>query len=151
MQYQQQIILNIPFSIMIDLFENPDNLKKWQPDVVSFRPISGTIGQPGAVSELTVDMKVKHITMKETIIKRDLPDEFVIFYEADGVTNTVTNRFKELGDKQTQWIMENDYQFKGLLKYAALAMKGIFKKQTQVTMERFKKFSEGLSDESNIW
>jgi uncharacterized protein YndB with AHSA1/START domain len=34
-------------------FDNPDNLRKWQPALDSFEPVSGTPGQPGAVSRLT--------------------------------------------------------------------------------------------------
>lgn len=150
MKYKQQVVLDIPFSTVIEIFENPENLKKWQPDVISFNHISGTIGQPGAVSELVVDMKIKQLKLKETIQKRNLPAEFVLLYETDGGSNTVTNRFNELGNNQTQWIMENDYQFAGLLKYALLPMKAIFKKQTQVTMDRFKEFSENLANDNNV-
>lgn len=144
MKYHQEIIVNIPFSQLIVLFENPDNLKKWQPDVISFTPISGTIGQQGAVSKMKVNMVVKVLEIKETIIKRNLPHEFVIQYETAGATNTVTNGFKELSPNKTRWIMQNDYKFGGIAKYAVMPLKGIFKKQTQVTMDRFKTFAESL-------
>ena len=144
MKYHQEIIVNIPFSQLITLFENPDNLKKWQPDVISFTPISVTIGQPGAVSKMKINMVVKVLEVSETIVKRNLPQEFVILYETAGVTNTVTNGFKEIAPNQTRWIMENNYKFGGIAKYAVIPLKGIFKKQTQVTMERFKKFAESL-------
>lgn len=147
MKYSNEITINIPFSKMIQLFENPENLKKWQPDVVSFERVSGEIGQPGAVSKMKVDMKVKVIEMKEIILERNLPSTFKMKYEADGVTNIVTNSFREVSADQTYWKMHNDFRFQGIMKYAALALKGIFKKQTLVTMERFKKFAESLPKE----
>ncbi len=144
MKYHQEIIVNIPFSKLLELFEDPKNLKKWQPDVISFTPISGTIGQVGAVSKMRVNMVIKELEITETIIKRNLPDEFVIQYQTPGVTNMVTNGFKELAPNQTRWIMQNDYKFGGIARFAVMPLKGIFKKQTQVTMERFKKFAESL-------
>lgn len=144
MKFHIEIIVDISFAKLIELFENPDNLKKWQPNVIKFTPISGVIGQPGAISEIQYNMVVKNITMKETIITRNLPDEFVLRYDADGACNTVTNNFKEIAPNKTRWIMENNFEFKGLMKYAALALKGIFKSQTELTMERFKKFAETI-------
>jgi len=92
-------------------------------------------------------MMVKKIKMKETILKRDLPETFILRYDADGVNNTVTNNFKEIEENRTRWIMQNNFQFAGLMKYAALPLKGIFKKQTELTMERFKKFAEQIAKE----
>jgi uncharacterized protein YndB with AHSA1/START domain len=34
-------------------FDNPENMKKWQPSLIKFEPVSGTPGQPDAVSKLT--------------------------------------------------------------------------------------------------
>lgn len=147
MKFHIETIVDIPFSKLIELFENPENLHKWQPSVISFKLLSGEIGQEGAVSELYYDMVVKKITMKETILKRDLPDTFILRYDADGVSNTVTNNFKEIGENKTRWIMQNDFKFAGIMKYAALPLKGVFKKQTELTMERFKKFAEEIAKE----
>lgn len=144
MKFHIEIIVDISFAKLLELFENPDNLKKWQPNVVKFTPLTGKIGQPGATSEIRYNMVVKEIVMKETILKRNIPDEFVLQYESDGVKNTVTNNFKEIAPNKTRWIMENNFEFGGIMKFAALAMKGIFRKQTELTMERFKKFAESL-------
>ena len=147
MKFHIEIIVDISFAKLLELFENPDNLKKWQPNVISFTPLSGEIGHVGATAEIRYNMVVKEIVMKETILKRNIPDEFVLRYDSDGVTNTVTNNFKEIAPNKTRWIMENNFKFSGLMKYAALAMKGIFKKQTELTMERFKMFAEEISKE----
>lgn len=150
MKFHLETIVDISFDRLIELFENPDNLHKWQPNVISFKRLSGEIGQEGATSELYYDMVVKKITMKETIIKRDLPDLFVLRYDADGVSNLVTNNFKELPNGRTRWIMHNHFQFAGIMKYAAMPLKGVFKKQTELTMERFKQFAEQLAREEQV-
>jgi hypothetical protein len=147
MKFHIEIIVDISLDKLIELFENPDNLKKWQPNVISFEHLSGTIGQKGAVSRIHYNMLVKKIVMKETILKRNLPEEFVLLYESDGVSNTVTNNFKQLADGKTRWIMQNNFKFAGIMKYAAMALKGVFRKQTEQTMERFKKFAETIKEE----
>ncbi|MGH1338502.1 MAG: SRPBCC family protein [Aureispira sp.] len=147
MKFHIETVVDIPFATLIELFENPENLHRWQPSVISFKLLSGVIGQEGAVSELYYDMMVKKITMKETIIKRDLPDLFILRYDADGVSNTVTNNFKQIAENKTRWIMQNNFKFAGIMKYAAMPLKGVFKKQTELTMERFKKFAEQISNE----
>jgi hypothetical protein len=148
MKFHIEIIVDISLDKLIELFENPDNLKKWQPNVISFEHLSGTIGQKGAVSRIHYNMLVKKIVMKETILKRNLPEEFVLLYESDGVSNTVTNNFKQLADGKTRWIMQNNFKFAGIMKYAAMALKGVFRKQTEQTMERFKKFAETIKEEA---
>lgn len=148
MKFHIEIIVDISLDKLIELFENPANLKKWQPNVISFEHLSGTMGQQGAVSRIHYNMMVKKIVMKETILKRNLPEEFVLLYESDGVSNTVTNNFKKLADNKTRWIMQNNFKFAGLMKYAAMALKGVFRKQTEQTMERFKKFAETIKEEA---
>ena len=147
MKFHLETTVDISFERLIQLFENPENLHKWQPSVISFKRLSGEIGQEGATSELYYDMIIKKIVMKETVLKRDLPDLFVLRYDADGVSNVVTNNFKQLSNGKTRWIMHNDFKFSGVMRFAAGALKGVFKKQTELTMERFKKFAEELAQE----
>jgi hypothetical protein len=150
MKFHIEIIVDISLDKLIELFENPENLKKWQPNLIRFEHLSGALGQVGAKSRINYNMVIKEIVMNETILKRNLPDEFVLMYESDGVNNTVTNNFKEIAPNKTRWIMQNHFKFSGLMKFAALAMKGIFKKQTELTMNRFKKFAESISEENVI-
>jgi uncharacterized protein YndB with AHSA1/START domain len=36
-----------------EAFDNPENMRKWQPSRIRFEPVSGTRGRPDAVSKLT--------------------------------------------------------------------------------------------------
>ncbi|MCH2022293.1 MAG: SRPBCC family protein [Saprospiraceae bacterium] len=146
MKFHIEIIVDISLNKLIELFENPENLKKWQPNLLKFEHLSGDLGQVGAKSRINYNMGIKKIIMNETVLKRNLPDEFVLMYESDGVTNTVTNNFKEIAPNKTRWIMQNNFKFGGLMKFAALAMKGVFKKQTELTMNRFKAFAESIPE-----
>jgi hypothetical protein len=51
-------------------FNNPENMKKWQPTLVNIRTISGVQGQPGAVSRLTYAEGKGEFTLSEKVTYR---------------------------------------------------------------------------------
>ncbi len=141
MRYITEVELDIPRSRVVELFNNPDNMPKWQPGLVSFEHLSGEPGEAGAKSKLLYKMGKREVEMIETITKNALPDEFDGTYEAKGVYNVITNKFIDHGNR-TQWISENEFQFSGFMKFMSLFMKGAFPKQTLKTMNNFKEFAE---------
>jgi len=143
MKYTVDIIIDLPRPKVIQLFDNPDNMHKWQPDLVSFDPISGDPGQPGAKSKLHYKMGKREIEMIETVTKNDLPSEMAGTYETKGVFNIISNRFEEISEKQTRWVSENEFQFSGFMKLMGIFMKGAFPKQTLKFMNQFKTYAEG--------
>ena len=87
-------------------------------------------------------MNGRKIEMEETIITRNLPDEFSATYDTSGVHNIVVNKFYEDGSDKTRWVMENEFQFGGFMKLIGMLMPGSFRKQTLDDMNRFKAFAE---------
>ncbi|MFC5269841.1 SRPBCC family protein [Adhaeribacter terreus] len=142
MKYTNEIELNLPLNRVIELFDDPENLKHWQPGLQSFEHISGTPGQVGAKSRLKYKMGNREIEMIETILKRDLPHAFDGTYEAKGVYNIVSNKFIPLGPNKTKWVAENEFRFSGFMKLMGWLMPGAFKKQSQKYLEQFKAFAE---------
>ncbi len=143
MKYTCELVVNLPRQRMIELFDNPDHMYKWQPGLVSFEHTSGEAGQPGAKSKLLYDMNGRKMEMVETILTRNLPDEFYGTYEAKGVYNIIENHFSEDGPDRTRWVMETEFRFSGLMKVMAFFMGGVFRKQSMTHMNDFKKFAEG--------
>jgi uncharacterized membrane protein len=142
MKYESEVSIHLPRQRVIELFDDPENLSKWQPGLKSFEAVSGTPGQVGAKSRLLYDMNGREIEMIETITKRDLPDEFSGTYDAKGVHNIIVNRFYEDGPDKTRWVTESEFQFTGLMSIMAIFMGGSFRKQTLDDMNRFKAFAE---------
>lgn len=142
MKYTNEVVIDLPREKVIELFDNPDNMKHWQPGLVSFDHISGTPGQPGAKSKLCFQMGKREIEMIETITERNLPDEFNGIYEAKGVFNILKNRFIVLDEKHTKWVAETEFQFSGMMKLFGWLMPGMFKKQSQQYLDLFKAFAE---------
>ena len=80
--------------------------------------------------------------MLETITHREDPTHLTATYEADGVWNQAINRFEERDGSGTDWVMETEFRCRGVMWFMTRLMPGMFKKQTQKTMEAFKAFAE---------
>lgn len=142
MKYQNEIGLDLPVNRVIELFDNPDNMKHWQPGLESFEHLSGTPGQPGAKSRIKYKMGKREIDMIETITKRNLPEEFAGTYETKGVYNLISNKFIPVGPNKTKWVTDTEFQFSGFMKLIGFFMPGAFKKQSQEFLQNFKNFAE---------
>ena len=142
MEYTSEIIINKPIAKVIELFDNSDNMSKWQPELIDFQHVEGTPGEVGAKSKLKYKMGKREIEMIETITKKNLPKEFSGTYEAKGVFNEIVNEFISLDEGTTKWISYNKFEFSGFMKLMALIMPGAFKKQSLKYLQQFKEFAE---------
>ncbi|MEO1260380.1 MAG: SRPBCC family protein [Bacteroidota bacterium] len=146
MKFSCQVTIDQPIDKVIELFDDPNNMKHWQDGFVSFEPISGTPGQPGAKSRIIYEIGKKKAPMEliETVLVRNLPHEFSGRYEHKHMTNSMKNYFKKLNTNQTHWTAEVEYtQLNSfMVKIMAFLMPGMFKKQVQKWMDQFKAFAE---------
>ena len=123
-------------------FDNPHNMKKWQPTLVAFEPLSGTPGQEGAVSKLTYREDGRLIVLTETVTTRREPGEFGGTYESDMATNVIHNRFEREGPWTTRWSVTVDFRFRGLWRLLGPLFKRVIAKRTRADLERFKTMLE---------
>ncbi|UYO00593.1 MAG: SRPBCC family protein [Devosia sp.] len=143
LDYTTSITIDLPRERVVELFDNVDNLYKWQRGLQSFDHISGEPGTPGAKSRLVFQMGKRRMEMIETVTRRDLPDAFDGTYDVEGVHNVVENRFSELGSNKTLWETRNIFEMKGfMMSVMGWLMPGMFKKQSQKYAEDFKAFAE---------
>ena len=143
MKYSLQIEIKLPRERVIELLDNPDNMKHWQPGLISYELISGDAGQPGAKMRLNYKMGRREVEMIETLTVRNLPEELSGTYEAKGVWNLVKNTFEETPQGTTIWKTENEFKMKGFMKIMGALMPGAFKKQSYKYLKLFKEFAEG--------
>ena len=142
MEYTNEIDISLPLDRVVELFDNQDNLYKWQPDLVSFEHVSGQPGSAGAKSKLRYKMGKKEIEMIETIDQNNLPDQFDLTFNAKGVVNNMSNKFYPIGKNSTKWVVHNIFKFSGFMKFIGIVAPGSFKKQSYKYMEQFKQFAE---------
>ncbi len=143
MTFANSVQIEAPLDKVVALFDNPENLKRWQPGFISFETLSGVTGQPGARSRLVYQMGKRRMEMIETVTLRSLPSVFNGHYESKGVHHEVRNRFEAVSPAVTRWTAESDFRFDsfGMRVFAAL-LPGVFRKQSLKFMERFKNFAE---------
>jgi uncharacterized protein YndB with AHSA1/START domain len=144
MRYQLELEIAAPRGRVVALFLDPDNLQQWQPDLVSFEQIgSGAPREVGAKSKQVHRMGKREIEIMETITIHSPPEVFAAIYEAEGVSNLISNRFTETAEGATRWVLDAHCKFSSLmLKLMAWLMPGMFRKQTRTFMQRFKEFAE---------
>lgn len=121
-----------------DAFDDPDNLPRWQDNLVSFSPLSGTPGQPGAVAELVYDEGGREVTLKETVMERREPDFRACSYDTAQGTTLIVNHFVSIGEAQTRWSAWCNYTFTGVARLLAVVLRGRIRARTERDMQRFK-------------
>ena len=142
MKYTIDISINIPRERLIELFDNPDNLPKWQEGLKSFVQLEGKAGQEGSSSKMVYSGRKSDLVITETVIRRNFPDLYSVTYKSKGVYNEVVNHFSEPEPGQTIWKIINEFRFSGLMALMAPFMKSAFTSNTLLNMERFKAFAE---------
>jgi hypothetical protein len=142
MKYTSEVIIKLPREKVLELFDNEENLFKWQKGLVSFEHISGEKGEEGAVSKMQYKTKKREMILQETIVKKRLPEHLNFLYETKGVKNWNDNHFIALSGNETRWTQSNVFKTKGVITVFAVIAPGIFKKQTLKSMNDFKEFAE---------
>ena len=142
MEFTNEVTVNLPRSRFVELFDDPENLKLWQPGLLSFEAVSGTPGEPGATSRLLYKQGRGTMEMLETVTRRELPDAFDGTYDAKGVHNVCRNEFHDIGSTATRWVAHNTFEFSGVMKVLGFVFASMFPKQNLKTMNAFKAFAE---------
>ncbi|MFC2107686.1 SRPBCC family protein [Bacteroidota bacterium] len=142
MRYTAEIEINLPKDKVVELFNNPENLRYWQAGFLSMEHLGGNRGEEGAISLLRYRIKKRDIEYVETVVKKDLPHKYYGIYEADGIWNGVRNHFHKVNNNKTMWKSYQEFKFKGKMKITAILSPGTFKKQSQKNMELFKLYAE---------
>ena len=145
MKYKLEFIINKPREEVWKAFDSTENLKQWQPSLKKFELVSGTPGQPGAVSMLTYEENEREFSLTERITLRDEPGRFDSVFENEFSDSLIKNTFIEKGASETLWVSETTFRFKTLImKIVGRLMKRNFVRRTYRDMERFKEFAENL-------
>lgn len=143
MKYTITITINLPRTRVIELFDNEENLKEWQPGLVKTEHISGEPGKEGAQMRMWFKMGKREVEMLETIKLNQLPERIDTTYDANGVYNLQENYFIKLDDNTTQWKSVCEFKFSSFaMKVMGWLMPGAFKKQSRKFMDLFKEFAE---------
>jgi len=148
MKYTVDVTIHLPRERVITLFDDPANLRRWQPTLKSFESISGVPGEVGAKARLHYKAGKREFDLIETVTARELPDRFAGTYDGPGLSCVVDNRFVVVGADETRWDAEVEYCFGSFgMRVMGWLMPGSFRKQTLQYMLQFKEFAESQTEE----
>jgi uncharacterized protein YndB with AHSA1/START domain len=142
MKFRHEIIIDTDLPKVWATFDNPANMKAWQPTLESFTRKSGEDGQPGAVAELVYDENGRKVTLVETITERREPHFMAGTYESDAGNALIVNHFEDAGDGRTRWTMYGNHTFKGIFRLLGLFVAGSIRKRNETMMNNFKLLAE---------
>lgn len=145
MKLNYDIVIDRDLATVWKAFDNPDNMRRWQPTLESFEPVSGKPGQPGAVSQLVYVENGRRIEMVETITERREPHFMAGTYDSGMGTAIVVNHFADAGDGNTRWTVYWNYRPKSWFRLLAPLFRGSMKKRVEDDLNRFKLFAESDS------
>ena len=138
MKLKHELVIAADRDAVWAAFDNPDNLRRWQPTLTSCTRISGEPGQPESTAELVYDENGRRVVMTETITERRKPDFIAGIYETRHSTTLIFNTFEQAGENRTRWTAWTNMSFKGLMKIMAVFSVKALKRRTEDDMQRFK-------------
>lgn len=144
MKFTCSVTIQKPRQIVADYFADPQYLGEYQEGFQKKELISGEAGQEGAVSKILYAEGKRKMELTETILKNNLPEEFLGQYHHKNMDNTMRSTFTALSDQETQYNAEIHYTaFRGFtVKAMVFLFPSLFKKQVQTWLNNFKAFVE---------
>ena len=150
-KYSEEIVINSNIDKVVDVFDNPHNMKQYMYGFESYTVIKGNINEVGTISEINInfndndndnDKKESKIIMIEEVLNNNLPIEKKLQYTSNGILNIVTNKFEKISDNKTRFINEQEFVFNTYSKLLFYFSKSSLKYQTKLYLNNFKDFVE---------
>jgi hypothetical protein len=143
MNFSNSVIINKSIKEVIMLFDNPNHLYHWQPDIEIKEIIEGRLGQVGTKMKLRFTNPFMNLDMVETIAAKQYPQMQQSIYESDGVINTVTNTFESINENSTKYTSSSRIEFTNvMMQMMSLMVGSMFESQSKKYLKGFKEFCE---------
>lgn len=127
-----------------NLFADSTHLGEYQEGFQRKEILSGKEWEVGTISNLYYQQGKRKMELKETVLKNDLPNEFLAEYFHTHTENTMKSTFTAISDTETRYDAEIHYtKFKGtVVKIMVFLFPSFFKKQVKKWLDNFKVFVE---------
>ena len=142
MNYSVSNTINKPLAEVIEKFQDPDGILQWMKGLKRVEHVSGTPGEKGAVSIFHFIHKNKEMSIEETMLEQNLPEQIKFSYKSQMGTNEVEMKFEKIDDQSVRQINNTTFHLTGIMKLMGPLMKGMFKKQSLKYMDAFKAYAE---------
>ena len=137
-----EIDIEKPISQLVEIIQDPECTVKWLDGLRSIKHVSGEFLQPGSKSKVVFDSPVGRLLITETIIRNELPEQFIIRYDGQGYVSYSNYQFEKLSDESTRFVIKQDVELKGAFKFAGAFLRGKMTRQLKKSTASFKQFAE---------
>lgn len=142
-EYTKEAVIEKPMHEVVQLFGDHRNFTEWQPELVAYDTFEGDPCCEGARSRLKYDKgRGGSVKMVEKVLKSDLPEEYRVEYDTDGVKNYQTHHFEAINEDKTMYRVKSEYDTDGLMKIASKLNLDHFEKDTENFVQSFKHYAE---------
>jgi uncharacterized membrane protein len=141
MQIKCSIEINKSRAEVLILFQDRKQHHHWHQGLQNFKLLKGKDWKVGTQHHIPFKVGRTEFVLLETITHNNLPDSIQMQVDTlgKGINNTMLNKFTELDNGDTFYEVEVAYTFTSWpMKLMAKLMPGMFKKQVQKMLERFK-------------
>jgi uncharacterized protein YndB with AHSA1/START domain len=142
MKLRKEIIIDADRETVWRIFDDPEYTRMWQPELKSQTLLSGAADEVGAKYELIYDHKGSDLRVVATLTEKREFEVMAAILDSDWSQTTIANRFESTADHRTLWILELEYCFKGIHKFAALFARKSMRSRSEDEMQRFKQLAE---------
>ena len=144
MKFTCSVTIQKPLQEVADYFANPAYLGEYQESFQKKELVSGEMGQEGAISKIFYADGKRKMELTETILKNDLPNEFIGQYHHKHMDNTMKCKFIALDDNHTRYEYEYEYTRIDWVmpRLMSILFPGMYKKPAQKWLRQFKEFVE---------
>lgn len=140
--YIAKISVNKSISDTFTAFNNLENLKKWVPEIKSYKVTHQNFGKAGSEYQMVIDNNGQDLIISERIMAYVPNKKVTLFYDAENMLKTNDYNFVEKNGKTLITLHASCSSDSYILSCIFPYFKGIFKKQDQTYLHNFKTFIE---------
>lgn len=145
-EYSHEVIINRPIDEVITLFTKPEHFTKWQPNLSEYEVYEGDPCCTESKARIRMEFKRgDDLKMVETVVENNLPENYEVRYNSEGINIKQFNHFEEAGGGKTLYRVSQQYNTDGLMKLVKLFKPNYFEKQSERFVKAFKDYAERQS------
>jgi hypothetical protein len=140
--FNTSVVINIPLHQTAALLSNSAYSQHWQPSLKKIEQLKGYLGAENSQTLYGYQFKSKNIQLKASVLKKKLPEFYVVLYEGKGYQFLLKNRLVGSSSLTTTWLLEIEYRATFIHSLCSPRYFSKLKKHIKTFMNNFKQFAE---------
>jgi uncharacterized protein YndB with AHSA1/START domain len=144
MRFLRRITIARPRDVVWRAFVNPAVRAVWDARLRGADTLSGTPGQPGAITRLVYGLPAGPLVLVETVVHRLDPEELVVVHAGESLGARLHATFAALPGDRTRWQVAAELHLRGRWRLLAPLVRVLGPVELARTMHRLRRALEAL-------